>query len=146
MVWHRNDECSQRLAKIPGIGPIGASLLMMKAPDPHLFKSGRAFATWMGLTPKDHSTAGKTRLGGITRAGDELLRSTLVVGATAVIQHVRRTGGRNASPWLMGLLARKKPKLIAVALANKIARIAWKLMISGEHYRRADLPCPAAAT
>jgi len=145
MEWHRADECSQRLAKIPGIGPIGASLLMMKAPDPRMFKSGRDFAAWIGLTPKDHSTAGKVRLGGITRAGDELLRSTLVVGATAVVQHVRRTGGRNASTWLQGLLERKKPKLVAVALANKIARIAWKLMVSGEQYRRADLPAPAAA-
>jgi transposase len=136
MAWHRSDECSQRLAKIPGVGPIGASFLMMKTPDPRLFKSGRDFAAWMGLTPKDHSTAGKTRLGGITRAGDELLRSTLIVGATAVIGHVRRTRGRNASPWLLGLLDRKKPKLVAVALANKIARIAWKMMVSGEQYRR----------
>ena len=104
--------------------------------DPHQFKSGRDFAAWMGLTPKDHSTAGKTRLGGITRAGDELLRSTLVVGATAVIQHIQRTRGRNASPWLLKLLERKRPKLAAVALANKIARIAWKLMVSGERYRR----------
>lgn len=145
MEWHRNDECSQRLAKIPGIGPIGASLLMMKAPDPRMFKSGRDFAAWIGLTPKDHSTAGKVRLGGITRAGDELLRSTLVVGATAVVQHVRRSGGRNASPWLLGLLERNKPKLVAVALANKIARIAWKLMVSGEGYRRADLVAPTVA-
>ncbi|NML13222.1 IS110 family transposase [Sphingobium sp. AR-3-1] len=145
MEWHRNDECSQRLANIPGIGPIGASLLMMKAPDPRMFKSGRDFAAWIGLTPKDHSTAGKVRLGGITRAGDELLRSTLVVGATAVVQHVRRSGGRNASPWLLGLLERKKPKLVAVALANKIARIAWKLMVSGEGYRRADLGAPTVA-
>lgn len=136
MAWHRSDECSQRLAKIPGVGPIGASLLMMKTPDPQLFKSGRDFAAWMGLTPRDHSTAGKTRLGGITRAGDELLRSTLVVGATAVIRHVRQTQGKNASPWLLSLLERKKPKLVAVALANKIARIAWKLMVSGENYRR----------
>ena len=136
MGWHRRDECSQRLAQIPGVGPIGASMLMMKTPDPHSFKSGRDFAAWMGLTPKDHSTAGKTRLGRITRAGDELLRSTLVVGATAVIQHVQRTRGRNASPWIAKLLERKTPKLAAVAFANKIARIAWKLMVSGERYRR----------
>ncbi|MBT0671574.1 IS110 family transposase [Novosphingobium profundi] len=145
MEWHRNDECSQRLAKIPGVGPIGASLLMMKTPDPQQFKSGRDFAAWIGLTPRDHSTAGKVRLGVITRAGDELLRSTLVVGATAVVQHVRRTGGKNASVWLLGSLERKKPKLVAVALANKIARIAWKLMVSGEQYRRAELSPPAVA-
>ena len=146
MEWHRSDECSQRLAQIPGVGPIGASMLMMKTPDPHLFKSEREFAAWMGLTPKDHSTAGKTRLGGITRAGDELLRSTLVVGATAVIQHVQRTHGKNASPWLVKLLERKTPKLAAFALANKIARIAWKLMVSGERYRRPiEQPIPAMA-
>ena len=145
MAWHRNDECSQRLAQIPGIGPIGASLLMMKTPDPQMFKSGRDFAAWIGLTPKDHSTAGKARPGAITRAGDELLRATLVVGATAVVQHVRRAGGRNASPWLLGLIERKKPKLVAVALANKLARIAWKLMVSSEQYRRPSLPSLAGA-
>ena len=147
MAWHRSDECSQRLAQIPGVGPIGASLLVMKTPDPHLFKSGRDFAAWMGLTPKDHSTAGKVRLGGISRAGDERLRSTLVVGATAVVQHVRRAGGRNASPWLLGLIERKRPKLVAVALANKTARIAWKLMVTGERYtRKAEQPAmPAIA-
>src|SRR2546428_9478733 len=90
MAWHRADECSRRLAKIPGVGPIGAVLLKMKTPEPELFRSGRQFAAWVGLTPKDHSTAGKVRLGVITRAGDEGLRSVLVVGATAVIQHVRR--------------------------------------------------------
>ncbi len=145
MEWHRGDECSQRLARIPGVGPIGASLLMMKTPDPRMFKSGRDFAAWIGLTPKDHSTAGKVRPGVITRAGDELLRSTLVVGATAVVQHVRRAGGKNASPWLLRLLERKKPKLVAVAFANKVARIAWKLMVSGEHYHTTDLPSPAVA-
>src|SRR3954452_7393284 len=132
LAWHRADECSQRLAKIPGIGPIGAVLLKMKTPEPELFRSGRQFAAWIGLTPKDHSTAGKVRLGVITRAGDEGLRSVLVVGATAVIQHVRR-GGR-ASPWLTALLKRKSPKLAAVALANKMARIAWRLMVTGENY------------
>ena len=134
MAWHRADECSRRLAKIPGVGPIGAVLLRMKTPEPELFRSGRQFAAWMGLTPKDHSTAGKVRLGVITRAGDEGLRSVLVVGATAVIQQVRR-GGR-ASPWLVELLKRKAPKLAAVALANKMARIAWKLMLTGKAYTK----------
>jgi transposase len=133
VAWQRGNECSRRLVKIPGVGPIGAALLQMKTPDPSLFRSGRQFAAWIGLTPKDHSTAGKVRLGVITRAGDETLRSTLVVGATAVIQHVRRGG--KASPWLLELVRRKEPKLAAVALANKIARIAWKLMISGETYK-----------
>ncbi len=140
MARHRADECSRRLAKIPGIGPIGAMLLTMKTPAPELFRSGRQFAAWIGLTPRDHSTAGKVRLGVITRAGDEGLRSVLVVGATAVIQHARRHG--KASPWLAGLLKRKSPKLAAVALANKMARIAWKLMLTGEAYTAT--PAPAA--
>jgi len=142
MGWHRADECSRRLAKIPGVGPIGAVLLKMKTPEAELFRSGRQFAAWIGLTPKDHSTAGKVRLGVITRAGDEGLRSVLVVGATAVIRHVRR-GGR-ASPWLTELLKRKSPKLAAVALANKMARIAWKLMVTGENYAAKSLPAALA--
>jgi transposase len=133
MAWHRENAQSQRLAQIPGIGPIGASLLTMKVPDPQRFRCGRDFAAWIGLTPKDHSTAGKVRLGGITRAGDEALRSTLVVGATSVIQQVRRGRGWR-SPWLVALLEHKAPKLAAVALANKMARIAWKLMVTGQTY------------
>ena len=129
IAWHRADECSRRLTKIPALGPIGAVLLTMKTPE-RLFRSGRQFAAWIGLTPKDHSTAGKVRLGGITRAGDEGLRSVLVVGATTVIQHAQR-GGR-PSPWLTELLKCKSPKLAAVALANKMARIAWKLMVTGK--------------
>jgi transposase len=139
MAWHRADATSRRLAQVPGIGPIGATALVMKAPDPRLFRTGRHFAAWIGLTPKDHSTAGKTRLGKITRAGDEMLRSVLVAGATAVIQQARRRRGR-PSPWLVALLARKPPKLAAVALANKIARIAWKLMVTGESYDGARMP------
>jgi len=147
MEWHRANECSRRLAQIPGVGPIGASLLMMKTPAPELFASGRQFSAWMGLTPKDHSTAGKVRLGIITRAGDEALRSTLVVGATALLRHVRAGRDKNASPWLLELLKRKPPKLAAVALANKIARIAWKMMVTGESYRKnAVLPDLAYAT
>ncbi len=144
MAWHRANELSRRLARIPGVGPVIASLLVMKTPDPHAFRSGRQFAAWIGLTPKDHSTAGKTRLGVITRAGDETLRSLLVVGATAVIWQARRGKGRCVSPWLLALLKRKPPKLAAVALANKIARIAWKLMTTGQTYdaRRAS---PATA-
>jgi transposase len=140
MAWHRADECSRRLAQIPGVGPIGASLLMMKTPTPEGFRSGRHFAAWIGLTPKDHSTAGKVRLGVITRAGDEALRSTLVVGATALLRRVRDGRGRNSSPWLLDLLKRKPPKLVAVALANKIARIAWKMMVTGEAYRTNAVP------
>jgi transposase len=141
LAWHRANADSRRLAKIPGVGPIDATALVMKAPDPHLFPSGRHFAAWIGLTPKDHSTAGKTRLGKITRAGDEMLRSVLVAGATAVIKQAKHGRG---SPWLLALLKRKSPKHAAVALANKIARIAWKLMTTGESYDGARMPGASA--
>jgi transposase len=134
MAWHCQNEVSRRLVAIPSIGPIGAAMLTMKVPDPKGFRSGRHFAAWIGLTPKDHSTAGKLRLGVITRAGDEALRSVLVVGATAVITQVRRGTGRPPSPWLVALLKRKSPKQAAVALANKTARVAWKMMVTGEAY------------
>jgi transposase len=136
LTWHRQNELSRRLAEIPAVGPIGAALLAMKVPDPRAFRSGRDFAAWLGLTPRDHSSAGKRRLGVITRAGDAILRSVLVVGATAVIQQTRRGRG-HPSPWLLALLKRKPPKLAAVAMANKTARIAWKLMVSGERYQGA---------
>jgi transposase len=103
MAAHKADEGSRRLAKIAGVGPIGAVLL--KTPAPQMFRSGRQFTAWIGLTPKDHSTGDKVRLGVITRAGDEASRSVLVLGATAVIQHIRR-GGRG-SPWIVDLLKRK---------------------------------------
>ena len=147
MAWHRQNALSRRLAQIPSLGPIGASMLVMKTPDPGLFQSARHFAAWMGLTPKDHSTAGKQRLGIITRAGDEALRSVLVVGATAVLRQVRQGRGPR-SPWLLRLLAKDKPKLAAVALANKVARIAWKMMVTGQDYDPTrllrDLPAKAA--
>jgi transposase len=133
MAWHRVDAVGRRLAQIPSVGPVIATMLVMKTPDPAAFRSGRHFAAWLGLTPKDHSTAGKMRLGKITRAGDEDLRSLLVVGATAVIQQARRGRGQH-SRWLLALIKRKSPKLAAVALANKVARIAWKLMVTGESY------------
>lgn len=156
--WHRASEASQRLAKVPGIGPVTASLLVMKVADPKAFKTGRDFAAWLGLTPRDHSTAGKVRAGGITRAGDEGLRSLLVVGATSVIRQVRITADRpKAVPpapsqpapgasWLERLLARKAPKLAAVAQANKTARIAWRLLASGADYNPTHgQPKPLAA-
>jgi transposase len=136
MAWHRGNEASRRLAEIPAVGPIGGTLTVMKVPDPKGFRCGRDFAAWLGLTPKDHSTAGRTRLGVITRAGDEALRSVLVAGAMAVIQQARKGRGRH-SRWLVDLVARKPPKLAAVALANKNARIIWKLLVSGERYNPA---------
>ena len=139
MAWHRGNELSRRLAEIPSVGPIGATLSVMKVGNPHAFRSGRDFSAWLGMTPKDHSTAGKVRLGAITKAGDEALRSVLVAGATSVIQQVRKGRGR-PSPWLVALVKRKPPKLAAVALANKTARIIWKLMVSGERYNPQRAP------
>jgi len=143
VAWHRQNALSRRLAQIPSVGPVGAAMLALKTPDPKAFKSARHFAAWIGLTPKDHSTAGKLRLGRITRAGDEALRSTLVVGATAVIQQARAGRGR-PSPWLVALLKRKPPKLAAVALANKVARIAWRMMATGQDYDPSRLTRPLA--
>jgi transposase len=144
MAWHKDNELSRRLVEVPTIGPIGATLLAMKVTNPHAFRCGRDFAAWIGLTPKDHSTAGKTRLGVISRAGDEELRSVLVAGATAVIQQAQK--GRGYSPpWLVELLKRKPPKLAAVALANKMARVVWKLMVSGERYNPARIEAQLAA-
>ena len=145
LVLHRGDELSRRLAEIPGIGPIGATMLAVKVTDPHHFRSARDFSAWLGLTPKDHGTAGRARPGGITRAGDERLRSVLVTGAMAVVRQARLGRGHH-SDWLLRLLLRSSPKRAAVALANKTARIVWRLMMSGERYRpeRAP-PRPAAA-
>jgi len=133
MAWHRHDQTSQCLATIPGVGPIGGVSFALKVPDAKAFRSGRHFAGWIGITPRENSTAGRHRPGKISRQGDEDLRRLLVLGATAVIQQAKR--GR-ASPWLLGLLARKPKKLAAVALANKMARIVWAMMVSGETYRR----------
>lgn len=143
MSFHRADEVSRRIATIPGVGPIGSTLLSIKAPPAATFRSGRHFAAWLGLTPKDHSTGGRVRLGGITKAGDPAIRSTLIVGATALLRLLRK-GRTKPTPWLAALLERKPPKLVAVALANKFARIAWRLMVSGGIYNRPPLLALAA--
>ena len=104
--------------------------------DPAAFKSGRHLAAWIGLTPKEHSTGGKQRMGGISRAGNERLRRLLVTGATAVIRCRHRPGNKQTTEWLLRLLARKPRKVVAVALANKMARMVWAMMTSGEVYRR----------
>ena len=137
MALHKADPVSQCLATQPGIGPIGAVSFALKVSDPKTFASGRHFAAWLGVTPKESSSGGRHRQGRISRQGDEGLRRLLVLGATAVIRFAKR--GR-ASPWLIDLLARKPKKLAAVALANKMARILWAMMVSGEVYRR---PLPA---
>jgi transposase len=130
---HKTNPVSQLLEGIPGIGPIGALSLAVTV-DPAQFHSGRHFAAWLGLTPRERSTGGKQRMGGISRAGDERLRQLLVIGATAVIRHVK-PGSRNASAWLVSLLERRPRKVAAVALANKMARVVWAMMTSGEAYR-----------
>ncbi len=130
---HKANPTSQCLATIPGVGPIGAVSFALRVPDPKAFRSGRHFAAWLGLTPKENSTGGRHRPGRISRAGDGSLRKLLVLGATAVIRFAK--AGRT-SPWLLNLLARRPKKLAAVALANKMARIIWAMMVSGEIYRR----------
>jgi transposase len=131
--WRKDSEISRRLIELPGVGELGSMMLPLKTPDPQAFRSGRDFAAWIGLTPRDHSTAGKLRLGVITKAGDERLRAVLVAGAMSVIQQALEGRGPGW-PWLTDLLKRKPPKLVAVALANKLARIAWKLMITGQPF------------
>lgn len=141
MAHHRADPRCQLLATIPGVGPITAVNIALKVPDATIFRSGRHFAAWLGITPREHSTAGRQRLGKISREGDEGLRRLLVLGASSVIQQVERrrkakkTSG-NDSPWLLQLLARKPKKLAAIALANKMARIIRAMLVSGELYRR----------
>lgn len=132
LAWHRNDETSRRLATIPGIGPITASAIAVAVPDASLFRSGRQFAAWLGLTPRPHSSGGKERLGGITKQGDGYLRRLLVVGATVVMRMARKDASRQ--PWMAQLLERKPTKIATVALANKTARIAWAVMARKEVY------------
>jgi transposase len=144
LAMHRANAISQLLATIPGIGPLIALTLAIEI-DPKAFQSGRHLAAWLGLTPREHSTGGKQRLGGISRAGHERLRALLVTGATAVIRHASRADSRLATPWLRQLLSRKPRKLAAVALANKMARIVWAIMTRGEVYRQPTADAAAAA-
>lgn len=138
---HRSSEASRRLETIPGIGVIGATAIAATVTDTAAFKSGRDLAAWIGLVPRQHSTGGKPKLGGISKQGDRYLRRLLVVGATAVIQHARRHPDRH--PWIMTLLAKLPAKKAAVALANKTARIAWALLAKGGTYRGPEIAAPA---
>ena len=142
---HKANAVSRRLATIPGVGPVIALTLATEI-DPEAFESGRHLAAWAGLTPKEKSTAGKQRMGGISRAGNKRLRVLLVSGATSVINAAVKPGSKQMTDWLRALLQRKPRKLAAVALANKMLRVAWVLMARGEVYRRpATLTGGAAA-
>ena len=129
----KRDEDMRRLTTIPGVGAITAAHVKALVPDPDGFKSGRHFAAWLGLTPKPHSSGGKERLGGISKMGNPTLRSLLVCGATSVLRRVK--GNDKAPRWLIALLARRPFKVVAIALANKMARIIWALLTKGGTYR-----------
>jgi transposase len=139
----RSDEVARRLATIPGIGPIGATALAASVADPRQFSSGRQFAAWLGLTPRQKSSGGKERLGSITKMGDKYLRQLLVIGATSVIRRAK-TKPDSVDPRIIALLARKPARVASVAMANKMARIAWAVMTRGENYQAGHAPLMAA--
>lgn len=141
MAQHRSSEVSRRLESIPGIGVTGASAIAAAVADPKVFRSGRDFAAWIGIVPREVSTGGKQKLGPISKRGDRYLRRILVVGACAVLRYARHRPEKY--PWLTHLLARKPFKVVAVALANKMARIAWALMAKGGTYRASALATAA---
>jgi transposase len=134
LAWHKDNEASRRLATIPGVGPITASAIVATVTDPTQFHSARQFAAWIGLVPKQNSSGGKQRQGGISKQGDRTLRRLLVLGATAVIRHAR-TKSTPEVAWLKGVLERRPVRLASVAQANKTARIVWALLIRGGSYR-----------
>src|SRR5215208_3798330 len=134
LAWHKSDEASCNLATIPGIGPITASAIAVTVPDPSAFRNGRQLAAWLGLVPRQHSSGGKDRLSGITKAGNTYIRRLLVIGATSVIRYARSKAPGTAE-WLKKLLDRKSARLASVALANKMARIAWSVLTRGEVYQ-----------
>ena len=134
LAWHRSNEVSKRLHYIPGVGPLLATALVASVGDPKTFRSGRNFSAWIGLVPKQHSSGGKDKLGSISKQGDRYLRSLLMIGALAVIRYAKIHGTKHR-PWLTALLARRPTKVAAIALANKIARMAWAMMAKGERYK-----------
>lgn len=142
LAWHRTSAASKRLETIPGVGFITATAIAATVTDPMHFKSSRQFAAWLGLTPKQNSSGGKERLGGISKMGDRYLRTLLVVGATSVMRYARGKGAVSAV-WINKLLAKKPARLVSVALANKTARIAWALLVRQENYRAPTMPAAA---
>jgi transposase len=133
MAWHRSNQTSKRLNCIPGVGPLLATALVASVADAKAFRSGRNFSAWIGLVPKQHSSGGRDRLGGISKQGDRYLRSLFVAGALAVIRYAK-IHGTKYRPWVAALLARRPTKVAAIALANKLARMAWAMMATGERY------------
>jgi transposase len=139
----RSDDIARRLSTIPGIGPVGATALAASVVDPGQFRSGREFAAWLGLTPSQNSSGGKDRLGRITKMGDRYLRRLLVVGATSLIRGAKYKPV-TADPRLVALLARKPLRVASVAMANKMARVVWAIMVRGEVYQARHAPHLAA--
>jgi transposase len=133
MAWHKSNPVSQRLSTIPGIGPIIATAIAATVVEPTAFRSGREFAAWLGLVPRQNSTGGKTRLGRISKRGNQYLRRLMINGASA---NLLRSKATNADPWVIGLRRRRPSLVVAVALANKTARIAWAVMHRDENYQR----------
>lgn len=142
--WHRHSEASQRLAQIPGVGPIGATALVASITDPHQFKTGRELAAWIGLTPRQNSSGGKERLGGINKMGDRYLRKLLFLGSLSALKYSKKRQ-ENFAPRALDLLERKPVRLAAIALANRTARVVWAMLARGETYRTNHMPAIAAA-
>jgi transposase len=128
------NEMVRLLDKVPGIGKLIASVIAASVPDPSVFKSGRDFAAWLGLTPRQNSSGGKQTLGGITKQGNRYIRKMLVLGATSLLNVLGKRKGA-LRDWIVGLLAKKPARLVTVALANKLARILWAMMKTGECFR-----------
>ena len=134
LAWHRSNETSRRLDELPGVGPALATALVASVVDAKAFRSGRNFSAWIGLVPKQHSSGGKDKLGSISKQGDRYLRSLFMAGALAVIRYAKIYGSKHR-PWLTALLARRPTKVVAIALANKLARMVWAMMTKGERYK-----------
>jgi transposase len=133
LAWHKNNPVSQRLATIPGVGPIIATAITATVADASVFRSGREFAAWLGLVPRQNSTGGKARLGGISKRGDSYLRRLLVNSAHTVLLCSKMA---KVDPWIVSLRGRKPRLVVAVALANKMARVTWAIMSKHDTYRR----------